>query len=433
MRDLVFLAIFIIAIPIAFSQAELAVAYWYWVSLFQPQTQSWGFAGSLPFGLTAGAISLLSWATVGGRKIPPFTPIVVAIILLGIWTTLTTINAVFPKVAYNNWNIFVSIVVMVLLGIALLQTRAKIEILIWTVCVSIGYYGFKTGLFGLKGGLGESFRGPSYMNANNELARGMMFVIPLLYYLFITRKELWLKIGLAAVAAGSALTILLSGSRGAWLGTLAMIGFIAVRTKKGLLWVCLALAVGAAAVPLLPDRIVERFMTIDDYKTDDSVQGRFGSWEYALEKFPERPIMGGGFSIFEAEHNKASHNSFFEVLGEHGAVGEFLFLFLLLAATRATMEIRRTAKLSPDLEWAGLLAYMIQIILVGYVVGSISINQAFFPVFYAVLGVLASLQVVVRNEITQTKAPEIKSNRWRKREPFKMPQWPPVSADATDR
>jgi hypothetical protein len=70
---------------------------------------------------------------------------------------------------------------------------------------------------------------------------------------------------------------------------------------------------------------------------------------------------------------------------------------------------------------------------VGYVVGSISINQAFFPVFYSVLGVLASLQVVVRNELTQTKVPETKSSRWRKREPFKMPQWPPVSVDATDR
>lgn len=431
MRDLVFLAIFIIAIPIAFSYAEFAVAYWYWVSLYQPQTQSWGFAGSLPFGLTAGVISLLSWATTGGRKIPPFTPMVVTIILMGIWTTLTTINAVFPKVAYTNWNIFVSIIVMVLVGIALLQTRAKVEILVWTICISIGYYGFKTGLFGLKGGLGESFHGPSYMNANNELARGMMFVIPLLYYLFATRKELWLKIGLAAVAAGSALTILLSGSRGAWLGTIAMVGFVAVRTKKGLLWVCLALAVGAAALPLLPDRIVDRFMTINDYKTDGSVQGRFGSWEYALEKFPERPLMGGGFNIFEAEHNKASHNSFFEVLGEHGAVGELLFLFLLFAAARATIEIKRVAKRNPDLEWAGLLAYMIQIILVGYVVGSISINQAFFPIFYAVLGTLASLQIVVRNTVTETKAPEVKSRR-RKREPFRMPQWPPVSADVTD-
>ena len=417
MRDIFITFLFAIAIPYCLVHAEFGIALWYFTSLFQPQTQVYGFAQSIPFGTIVGYVAIIGWLFSKGPKLPPRTPIVVLLILLGAWTGITTLNAVFFNVAYEQWNLFVRLLAMVLLSFAIVQSRQRLDILIWAICIALGYYGLKTGLFGLRGGLGTNFQGPTFMDGNNELARGIMMLVPLLVFLFKYHKSIWIKASLATVAISSMIALVLSGSRGAWLATIAMLAFAGMRAKRRFTWLLALGVIACTALPLLPTEIVDRFVSIQDYKTDGSIQGRLDSWQYALDKFPERPLMGGGFLVFDYEHNRASHNSYFQALGEHGAVGLFLFVGLLVVTAMATVSVSRRTYEVPNLKWANDLAFALQVILVGYAVGSLSINEAFFPVFYAIIGVVGSLQTVVARELATNPLPSSqqspKSFSWR--------------------
>lgn len=415
MRDIAVTVFFAIAIPYCLVHAEFAIALWYWASLFQPQTQTFGFATSIPFGFLAGLTALVSWVFSKGPKLPPRTPIVVMLVLLVIWTGLTTMNAIYFADAFDQWNLFLRLVLMVLLGIVVVKSQQQLHYVIWSICLAIGYFGAKTGLFSFLGGLGKDFIGPSYMYGNNELARGIIMFFPLLMYLFTQYKQIWVRVGIVGVAFFSSIALVLSGSRGAWLAALAMIAFVIVKSRRSLAWLLLGSFVCAAAIPLVPDPIVDRFLSISHYKTDASFQGRVDAWQYAFDKFPERPLMGGGFLVFDDDHKTSSHNSYVQALGEHGAVGLILYVALLIVAALTSMSIRRRTSGNPALKWANQLAYMIQVSLVGYAVGSFSITAAFFPVFYALLGVLASLQILVNQAlagVASDMAPE-NSLKWR--------------------
>jgi len=417
LRDIAVTIFFAIAIPYCLVHAEFAIALWYWASLFQPQTQTFGFAQNIPFAWLAGATTLISWAFTKGPKLPPRTPIIILLISLVVWTGITTLNAIYFADALGQWNLFLRLVLMVVIGVVVVRSRQQLHYVIWSICLAIGYFGAKTGLFSFLGGLGKDFIGPSYMYGNNELARGIIMFLPLLMYLYTQYKQIWVKAGIVGVAFFSSIALILSGSRGAWLGALAMLTFVVMRSRRGLGWVLLGCFVFAAALPLVPDQIVDRFLSIGNYKTDASIQGRFDAWQYALDKFTERPIMGGGFLVFDDEFKTSSHNSYVQALGEHGAVGLILYVTLLIVAALTSVFIRRRTAGNPTLKWANQLAFMIQVSLVGYAVGSFSITAAFFPVFYAILGVLASLQVLVSRELAPAPAvPDVvpqKKLKWR--------------------
>lgn len=410
-----------IAVPYCLFHVEWAMAMWYFVSLFQPQTQSYSFARSIPYGAISGIVVIIGWLIHSDRKLPKST-LVMLLLALGVWTTLTTIFAVNPSISYRNWNLFISLLVMVLVGTVVINTRQRLEILIWVIALSVGYYTFKVGLFALRGGRGANFLGPAYMNGNNEIARGALMLLPLLVFMFVYWKKTWIRMGLTTVIGGTLSALILSGSRGAWLAFAAMIFAAATRIRRGIVWVGLALALGVALVPLLPPEIVARFHSISDYENDGSVQGRIRSWEYAFEKFPERPFMGGGFDIFDWEHHKASHNSYIQMLGEHGSIGLLLFLLLLSTSFVVTQSIANRTRHIRDLKWASNLAIAIQLSLVGYAVGSLSINEAFFPIFHTLIGLLASLQLVVQKELAMLGVNVSSKSAKRK---AKLTSWPP--------
>lgn len=399
MRDLFFTVTLLAAVPLGLISNYLAVAYWYWISLFQPHSQSYGFATSVPFGPVAAGVALLSWMLSSEKKMPPATPIVVLLVMFAAWTTITTFTAMFPQAAQIVWDTFIKTVLMVFVGMAVIQTRQRLEILIWAICLAVGYYGFKLGLFALAGGGGGSYRGPTYMNQNNGLARAMIMFIPLLYYLYLQQKQLWVRIGIAGVGLSSTVALVFSGSRGAWVAALAMAGFVGLRIKGGLLWMTLAGLAALAVIPFVPEHIIKRFLSIGDMETDASFQGRLGAWRYSLDLFERHPVLGGGFRVFDYDYGKASHNSFVQALGEQGIIGLVLFLSLLWVCISAMRWIRRQTESRADLQWANDLAFVLQVIFVGYLVGSLTINHAVFPLLYCIIGVLASLHIIVRREL----------------------------------
>jgi hypothetical protein len=106
---------------------------------------------------------------------------------------------------------------------------------------------------------------------------------------------------------------------------------------------------------------------------------------------------------------------YFEVLGENGYPALFFFLMMWLYTWRdASWIIKRCT--GGDLLWARRLAAMIQVSIVGHVVGGAFLANAYFePVFYFIVLVVALRHVVetqlASRERVSSLAPEPPTTR----------------------
>jgi probable O-glycosylation ligase (exosortase A-associated) len=151
--------------------------------------------------------------------------------------------------------------------------------------------------------------------------------------------------------------------------------------------------------------------SISNYEKDESAQGRLDAWSFALKLAKDHPIVGGGFRVFydsriflsyipDAPTSRNAHSIYFEVLGEMGFVGLFLFLALGAAALLTTQRIIKLARQKPDLKWAADLARMLQVSLLGYATAGAFLNLGFFDLYYTVLVII----VATRHEVMRALA-----------------------------
>jgi O-antigen ligase len=125
--------------------------------------------------------------------------------------------------------------------------------------------------------------------------------------------------------------------------------------------------------------------------------------------------MGGGLRTFTPElfleyapdpgrfHD--AHSIFFEVLAEQGYVGLLLFLVMGLATLLLASRTIRMARAREDLGWAALLAGMLQVSLVGYVVGGLFLGLAYFDLPYSLLGLVVATHGVVARQLREAGQP----------------------------
>ncbi|MEO8407664.1 MAG: putative O-glycosylation ligase, exosortase A system-associated [Oxalobacteraceae bacterium] len=203
-----------------------------------------------------------------------------------------------------------------------------------------------------------------------------------------------------------------SYSRGALLAILAMGGFLWLKSRNKASISVLILLVLPVAVMFMPEKWGDRMDTINTYQEDGSVQGRFNAWSMAYNLAKDRPLVGGGFEIYEPQifaryapdpaDVHAAHSIYFQALGEHGFVGLGLFLLLgILAWRTGTWIIRNTEKLD-EYKWAYALATMLQVSLIGYAVGGAFLSLLYFDVPYYLMAAMVVTRIIVEKELKET-------------------------------
>lgn len=167
---------------------------------------------------------------------------------------------------------------------------------------------------------------------------------------------------LAALAAGAAL--LLSGSRGAWLGMAAGLALLVsgIAQRRRFLLALLGLAALGGAFVLSPyGQLVRSRMRW--FVEDPAGGGRLWLWRDSLRMAVRHPVLGSGPDTFERNfppfqsdelsrrfpdrYFESAHNVALDYLTGTGAAGTILFLLLALAAWRNYYRASRQAE-SPD-------------------------------------------------------------------------------------
>ncbi|MDQ3189311.1 MAG: putative O-glycosylation ligase, exosortase A system-associated [Pseudomonadota bacterium] len=434
MRDILIFLIVMGGIPFIVRSPALGIGYWVWLSLMNPHRAAWGFAYSFPFAYTVAIATIIGlFLSKEPRQLKGGAAVWVMIAFMA-WMCVTTAFALEPDRALEMLQRVIKILFVTVLALFTLYKREHVWWLMLIIVLSIGFYGVKGGLFTLVTGGENLVWGPpeTFIADNNALALAVIMTIPLLAYFYIMSTKRWVRIAILLSIPLCAVAVLGSYSRGGLLAIVAMSGFLWLKSKSKV-WlgsVVVILAIGFLS--FMPPAWEQRMNTIGTYEQDESSQGRIATWTMLTNLALDRPLVGGGFEPYshqvfsrylpDYEVPRAAHSVYFQVLGEHGFVGLALFVLFWLLTWRLSRRIIKHTRDDADARWAYWLAKMVQVSLVGYFVGGMFLNLAYWDMPYFLMVALAVTWHVVRNRVPDLSA------RQPDRSPPRLPSPSPLAS-----
>lgn len=408
MRDLLLVALVFGAVPWALTRPYLGVYLWAWIGYMNPHKLTYGFAITFPWAQVIAITTLLSLLISREPKRLPITRETIVLILLIAWMTISTIFAIYDDRAWVQWEKVIKIQVMTFLTLMVINSRERLDNLIWVVVLSLGFYGFKGGLFTLAGS-GGRVQGPAdtFIAGNNELALALIVTIPLMWYLRTQASNKWIRHGLMLLMLLTAISAIGSQSRGALVGIVAMGTMLWMKSRQKALTLVLIALAGIVIVSVMPGSWFERMGTIKTYQEDESALGRINAWHMAFNVATQR-LTGGGFEVVSSEtfmkyapdplrvHD--FHSIYFEILGEQGFIGLALFLLLFMFTWFKCARIAKEARRDKSQQWAAELARMLQVSLVGYAMAGAFLGMAYFDLPYHIMAMAVILFTLTRPE-----------------------------------
>ncbi len=209
----------------------------------------------------------------------------------------------------------------------------------------------------------------------NVLGEYILLVLPVAIGMFWTGRNVWEKITYAGISAVLFGALILTFSRGCWVGLLVAAA-IFVTFAAGKLW-----GLGLIALPIipaiLPESIINRFTSIGDMK-DSSTSYRVYIWMGTLAMIRDFWVSGIGmgaeaftavypFYSYNGIVAPHSHNLFLQILVESGIVGIVVFglilaFFLKRMATGYQLGGGKGARLSTMITAisAGVCGFLVQ-------------------------------------------------------------------------
>lgn len=401
----------------------VGVLVWCWLSYMNPHRLVWDFAYGKPFAQVVAIVTLVAMVFSSERLRLPRSSILPVWLGFIAWTSVTTFFAIDRQLSLMEWELFLKIQFMTLVTLLLINTRERLNLLVWVIVASLGFFGVKGGIFTIITGGQHQVLGPnkSFIEGNNELALALIMTLPLLRYLQLNAQKTWVRWGLGLTMILFAASIAGSQSRGALVAGLAMGAALFFRSRGKLRIGIAAVLVAVAVFAMMPDAWYDRMSTIQDYQKDSSAKGRINAWWFAVNLAAERPFLGGGFNTFtpllfrryapDPEDFHDSHSIYFEVIAEHGFVGLGLFLLLLGLAFKSGFRMAKLVRRNPELVWARDLVAMLQVSLVGYAIGGAFLGKAYFDLYYHLLAMIMITQELVAVELRSAQEGAVGNGR----------------------
>ncbi|MGH8679553.1 MAG: putative O-glycosylation ligase, exosortase A system-associated, partial [Burkholderiales bacterium] len=301
MRDLVLTVFVLGTIPFIFYRPYIGIYVWAWLSYMTPYRYTWAYAYDFRFAYIIAFVTLVAWLMSREPKKVPWAGVTAFMLAFWFWSTVTLQFAEFPEPAQAKWEEVTKIVLMDgIVTMALLTTRARLDVLIWVIAVSIGFFGVKGGIFTIVTGGHYQVSGASdsYFGENNFLAAALLVTIPLMRYLQLQARHKLASWGLSAAMILCVFSVLGSQSRGGLVGLLALVLVLFARTRRKLLISLGLIAAVSVGFAFMPDSWHERMATILNYQEDASAVGRLTAWAYGYDKALEKPLVGAGYEAF---------------------------------------------------------------------------------------------------------------------------------------
>lgn len=423
MRDLLLLALVAAGAFVALRHPWVGVMLWTWISIMNPHRYTWNFAYEAPVAQIAAIATLVGLLVTKDVRESPFKGLPPKLLAaFCVWMTASWIFGLDPANDYAQWNKIMKVYFMVFVGLALLHRKVHVMALAWVCALSLGLLGIKGGIYTITTGGGGRVWGPAgtFIEDNNEFALALILAIPLLRFLQMQLVSRWGKHALTGMMLLCALAALGSQSRGALLALVAMALVLWWRGRSRVVGGAVILLAGVALIGFMPDTWSDRMSSIQAYEEDGSAMGRISAWWNAWNlafHYPlgvgfnaARPELFSRFSPYFTGTTHAAHSIYFQVLGNHGFIGLFIYLAVWITTWRSAGWLRNNGAKVAQARWASELGAMCQVSLVGFAVGGAFLSLSYWDLPYNIM-----MMVVISRVWVQTQA-------W-KTEPLVQPGW----------
>ncbi|MEP6557629.1 MAG: putative O-glycosylation ligase, exosortase A system-associated [Burkholderiales bacterium] len=424
MRDILLASLVLSLGIIALRRPWVGIMLWTWLSIMNPHRYTYGFAYDAPLAAIAVGTTVIGMFATRDRRESPFkgaaTKFLVAFMM---WVTLSWQLGLDPALDYAQWAKVMKIDIMIIAALAVLHTKQHVFALLWVSAGSLALLGIKGGVFTLLTGGNYRVWGPpgSFIEDNNEFALSLVMTIPLLRFLQHQLVGKWARLGVWVVMLLCGVAAIGSYSRGALLAISAMLVALWWRGKNKI-FIGIGMVLGSVLlVAFMPDAWNARMSSINDYETDLSALGRISAWWTAWGIGLHYPT-GIGFDAARPElfamyspyptFVHAAHSIYFQMLGNHGFIGLFLFLGIWIASWRAAGSLRSSGNIGPQTTWCAELGAMCQVSLIGYAVGGAFLSLAYFDLPYDIMVALVVARRWVEERGWETEPQQPFAWRW---------------------
>lgn len=210
------------------------------------------------------------------------------------------------------------------------------------------------------------------------------------------------RVVLFGVAITCVYCLLLTFSRGGYLGFLVGLLVLGIIRERKLLIVLAILLVSWQA--LVPNAVRERVLMTyqQDGSLDSSAEERVTIWQDALDVITRNPLLGTGFDTYaymgRVGAYKDTHNYYLKVFLELGFIGLAVFIWQLRLAGKMAWQLFRA---SADRELSSLAGAFFAMLICAAVVNFFGDRWTYLQVngfFWVLLGLIARGLLIVRQE-----------------------------------
>lgn len=339
-----------------------------------------------------------------------------------------------PIAVNNYWTlmIFITMVMNFIVFLALIHCvddQEKYDRLLKTwlgIHVFLAIVGF------LKKGVGVG----GFLGDENDFCLVLNMIIPFSFFFAVSAsgKE---RIYYIALTGLFLFVIILTGSRGGFVGLCTAFIYCWLRSKRKILVTFLILGLSIFAYIVAPKTYHDEIRSITEQGTSSGTgEQRIYTWNIGWHMFLDNPIIGVGqgnfpyvFQKYEFQvtgsdepyygrsvAGRAAHSIYFTLLPELGLIGTILFLMIVLYTfsdlkliKKITLKNTNTkASVKPDRSYFTALA--LEGSLITYLASSVFISTLYYPNFWFLIGFIISYKnMLVSNEKNVTSLSYAKS------------------------
>ncbi|MBI3817888.1 MAG: putative O-glycosylation ligase, exosortase A system-associated [Planctomycetes bacterium] len=419
-RDIIVTLVVLGSLPFAFRRPFVGLIVFSWLAYMRVQDLCWAFARTMRFSYYIAIAMFAGFIIFEKKKI--FTPdfrlalflVLTGIVSLSVVTTRYEVTAT----TIQYYMEFLKIMAVSIFTVAIVDNSEKLRILLWTIALSLGFFGIKSGLWGiLTGGGRQILRGPGGMlQDNNDFSLALTMNLPFLFYLGLSESNKWVKRGLIGAMGLTCFTILLTHSRGGFLSMCVTLGIMTWRSRNRLAGFGLAALAAVVFVLFAPSGVKERLSTIQKFEEDSSAQARFHTWGIALKMITRNPLIGVGFRNFQSAYPEydpdplrqkgtevffVAHNSYLQLSAESGLLALGTYLFIFVSCLWLLRRIRIQAMQRYDTGWIINYVRLFEAAVFGFLTGATFLNRGHFDFAYHILSIIIAFGIVATKEMEE--------------------------------
>lgn len=253
-------------------------------------------------------------------------------------------------------------------------------------------------------------------NNPNSLGHGIIPVIPMLYFLYIWHKPVFITEPLALAFIVPVWATYLTQSRGAFVAGVSSFGISQLFGRPKIVQIFLVVVLIGVGPPIV--KSLRHYQRPDDRGSEASVEGRKTAFRFGFNEFNKTRLNGLGYRLFTTyspwkimirkgkvikTQRISSHSAYVAIGAEQGVVGLYLWLFVFYCSLK-TLIITKCKNEHDDRIKRCLFSAV-----VAFLISSWFIDIPYSALFFIISAVCAAFHRVVTLDPEISETPDVEN------------------------